>query len=79
VFLYTISGDEIVWHVANAAKRRFIDQLVCSYRVGPMAYISGSVTSYSKALWSELSDRDLAKEWGCCSLLLCVCYVIVLW
>jgi len=28
-----LSGDEIVWHVANAVKRRLIDQLFCSYRL----------------------------------------------
>jgi len=52
-----LSGVEIVWHVANAVKRRLIDQLFCSYHV----YISGSVVSYSSAVWSELSDRVLAK------------------
>jgi len=52
-----LSGDEIVWHVANAVKRRLIDQLFCSYHV----YISGSVASYSRAVWSELSDRVLVK------------------
>jgi len=29
-----LSGDKIVWHVANAVKRRLIDQLLCSYHVG---------------------------------------------
>ena len=51
-----LSGDEIVWHVANAVKRRLINQLFCSYRV----YILGSVASYSRAVWSELSAHVLA-------------------
>jgi len=67
-----LSGDEIVWHVANAVKHRLIDKLFCSYRI----YISGSVALYSRA---ELSAHVLAESWGCFSLLLCVCYVTMLW
>lgn len=52
-----LSGDKIVWHVAHAVKRRLIDQLFCTYCV----YIRGSVASYSRAVWSELSARVLAK------------------
>ena len=47
-----LSGDDIVWHVANAVKRRLIDQLFLTYRV----YLRGSVASYCRAVWSELSD-----------------------
>jgi len=56
-----LSGDEIVWHVANAVNRRLIDQLFCSYHV----YISGSVASYSRAVWSELPDHVLVTAAPC--------------
>jgi len=43
--------------IINAAKSHLIEQLFCSYRV----YISGSVASYSRAVWSELSACVLAE------------------
>jgi len=53
-----LSVDEIVWHVAMVTvMRRLVDQLFCSYRV----YISGSVASYSRPVWSELFARVIAE------------------
>jgi len=69
-----LSGDEIMWHVANAVKRRLIDQLFCSYRIyifGSMAFAAG--LSCLNCLPMFYLNSGAAVP---CS---CVCYVIMLW
>ena len=48
-----VCGDDIVWYVAHATKRRLIDEFFWSYRV----YVTGSMPSYYRAVWSAFTDH----------------------
>jgi hypothetical protein len=48
-----VCGDDNLWYVAHATKRRFIDELFWSYRV----CVTGYMPSYYRALWSAFTDH----------------------